>query len=186
VTPTEDRRSTDLMRLAQQGDATAYAELLLLLTDVARRYARGRLGDVAWIDDVVQETLISVHRARATYDARRPFAPWFYAITANRLIDVLRRERRIATREQTGESSTEPAASPSAEGTGGATIDVDAVLAAVRALPPRQREVVQAMKLRGESARAVGERLGMSRTAVKVTAHRGYEALRRMLGVKRS
>jgi len=88
------------MRLAQRGDQTAYAELLGVLTTVTRQFARRKSGDVPWVEDVVQETLISVHRARHTYDPGRPFAPWFYAIAAHRVVDVYRRERRIASREQ--------------------------------------------------------------------------------------
>jgi RNA polymerase sigma-70 factor (ECF subfamily) len=52
------------------------------------------------VEDVVQETLISVHKARHTYDPARPFAPWFYAIASHRVVDVFRRDRRVASREQ--------------------------------------------------------------------------------------
>ena len=56
------------MRLAQTGDESAYAELLAMLTTATRHFARGRVGGVPWVDDVVQETLVSVHRARHTWD----------------------------------------------------------------------------------------------------------------------
>ncbi len=87
------------MRLAQAGDQVAYASLLVLLTTVVRKFSRQRVGAVPWVDDVVQETLLAVHSARHTWDSQRPFAPWFYAIASNRMIDVLRRERRVASRE---------------------------------------------------------------------------------------
>lgn len=166
------------MQLAQNGDQAAYASLLVLLTTAARQFALGRLGAVPWIDDVVQETLLAVHRARHTYDARRPFAPWFYAIAMNRLIDGVRRERRIASREVAGDLLPEPAPSQaSAE-----HLDVDAIRAAVAALPTRQREVIEALKFKDQSVREVAGRLRMSESAVKVTAHRGYRLLKRVLG----
>src|SRR5262245_30897277 len=90
------------MRLAQDGDQLAYASLLALLTSVTRHFVRRRLGSVMWVDDVVQETLMTVHAARRTYDARRPFGPWFYAIATNRMIDGIRRERRVRAHEMTG------------------------------------------------------------------------------------
>src|SRR5258707_900824 len=65
-------------------------------------------------------------------------------------------------------------------------VDFEDVKAALAALPPRQREVVSALKLRDESVKNIGERLGMSPSAVKVTAHRGYRALRRLLGHRES
>ena len=92
------------MRLAQAGDQVAYASLLVLLTSIARQFARARLGSVPWIDDVVQETLLAVHRRPTDVRPGRPFAPWFYAIASNRLIDVLRRERRVTAREVPGDT----------------------------------------------------------------------------------
>jgi RNA polymerase sigma-70 factor (ECF subfamily) len=184
VTSEQERQLADLMRVAQGGDREAYGELLARLTPFARRYVRGRVGDVSWLEDVAQEILISVHRARHTYDAARAFAPWFYAIAANRVIDGVRRERRIAGREMAVDVLPEPAALPSERA--GDAIDVQAVRRAVAALPARQRAVIEAMKFHDESVRDVSGRLGMSEAAVKITAHRGYKALRRLLGGDRA
>jgi RNA polymerase sigma-70 factor (ECF subfamily) len=180
MTPQQESQATALMVRAQNGDAVAYGELLTMLAATARRYARNRLGDVPWLDDVAQDTLLTLHRARQTYDPRRPFAPWFYAILSSRMIDVLRRERRIRSREMAGDalSSVVARADP---GPADRAID-SGIQSAIDALPPRQREVVSALKLRDESVKEVGARLGMSTSAGKVTAHRGYRALRRLLG----
>ena len=182
MTPEQERDIAALMRLAQTGDQVAYASLLVLLTSIARQFARSRLGSVAWIDDVVQETLLALHGARHTYDPRRPFAPWFYAIASSRLIDVLRRERRVTSREIPGDMLREPAQpGPDRE-----SVDVEAVRDAVKSLPPRQREVIEALKFKDESVREVAGRLSMSESAVKVTAHRGYQRLKRLLRGDRS
>ena len=180
MTAEQERRSAELMQLAQAGDQLAYASLLALLTSIARQFARARLGAVPWIDDVVQETLLAVHGGRQTYDLGRPFAPWFYAIASHRLIDVLRRERRVTAREVAGD------ALPDAPVGGGASIrddiDVEAIHAAMARLPARQREVIEALKFQDQSVREVAGRLSMTESAVKVTAHRGYRALKRLLG----
>jgi RNA polymerase sigma-70 factor (ECF subfamily) len=168
------------MRQAQDGDRHAYAELLVLLTSVARRFVRTRLGHASWADDVVQETLITVHRARHTYDVSRPFAPWFYAIARSRLIDVLRRERRLGARELGVDELPEVVSADRSDRE--AEVDATAIRQALETLPARQREVVEALKLSDQSVREVASRLGMSESAVKVTAHRGYRALRRLLG----
>jgi RNA polymerase sigma-70 factor (ECF subfamily) len=174
------------MERAQEGDEDAYVELLVMLTEVTRRYVYLKLGSiVAWADDVVQDTLISVHAARHTYDPRRPFAPWYYAIARNRLIDALRREGRVSQREIGVETLPDVGvASSAADEMAFGDVDIEAVHAALRTLPPRQREVVEALKLRDESVRDVASRLSMSPSAVKVTAHRGYRALKRLLGVQ--
>src|SRR5689334_15729586 len=116
------------MRLAQAGDQAAYASLLVLLAATARKFARARLGAVPWIDDVVQETLLAVHRARQTYDPARPFAPWFYAVASSRLIDVIRRERRVMSRELAGDVVPELVAEETSDRD---DIDVEAIHAAV-------------------------------------------------------
>ena len=166
------------MRRAQAGDRPAYAELLMDLAALARRFARSRLGAQPWVDDVVQETLITIDRVRHTYDPARPFAPWFYAIASSRLVDVVRRERRIASREIGAEVLPEaPVQAGDRHG-----IDVERVRAAVAALPPRHRAVIEGLKYRDESVRETAARLHMSEASVKITAHRGYKMLRRMLG----
>ena len=170
------------MQRAQGGDEEAYSELLVLLTGVTRSYVRSRAGaPVPWTDDVAQETLIAVHHARHTFDGRRPFAPWFYAIARNRFVDVLRREQRVRQHEVAGDAWPEPANATNDECS---RVDMDAVRAALASLPARQREVVEAMKLRDESVREIAARLGMTMTSVKVTAHRGYRTLKLLLGVE--
>jgi RNA polymerase sigma-70 factor, ECF subfamily len=182
MTPEQERQAAAWMQRAQAGDQLSYASLLTMLTALARRFARGRVGGVPWLDDVVQETLLAVHGARHTYDPARPFAPWFYAIASSRMIDVLRRERRVSSRQVAVDEAREPAA---AAPPGRDEIDVEAVHAAVASLPPRQREVIERMKFGDESVRDVASGLGMSESAVKVTAHRGYRALKRLLGGSR-
>lgn len=168
------------MLRAQQGDEDAYAELLVLLAAAARIYVRSRVGSlVPWIDDAVQETLVAVHHARHTFDARRPFAPWFYAIARNRFVDVLRREQRVSRNEVARAAWPELASGPD---DGAARVDMAAVRQALASLPSRQREIVESIKLRDESVREIAARLNMTMTSVKVTAHRGYRMLRRLLG----
>jgi RNA polymerase sigma-70 factor (ECF subfamily) len=180
VTADQERESAALMRQAQQGDQMSYATLLARLTSITRQFARARVGGVAWVDDVVQETLVAVHGARHTYDSTRPFAPWFYAIASSRLIDVIRRERRVSAREVADDVVPERAGAAPAPIRD--EIDVERIHAALASLPARQREVIGDLKLRDQSVREVAGRLGMSESAVKVTAHRGYRALRRLLG----
>ena len=52
-------------------------------------------------------------------------------------------------------------------------------------LPERQRDVIEGLKFRDESVRDVANRTNMTMSAVKVTAHRGYQALRKILGGQR-
>src|SRR5262245_36960324 len=113
LTPQVEQQAAALVVREEDGDAVAYATLLTVLASTARQYVRNRWGDVPWTDDVAQETLLTIHSARRTYDPKRPFAPWFYAILSNRMIDVIRREKRVSTREIGSDVLPEPAAAPS-------------------------------------------------------------------------
>jgi RNA polymerase sigma-70 factor, ECF subfamily len=181
VSPEQDVRLAALMRRAQSGDEAAYAELLTALAVLARRFVRAQVGPVPWLDDAVQHTLLSVDRARHTFDAERALGPWFYAILRRRLIDMRRQEGRITRTEVAMDAPPDvavPLPGPDRDG-----IDVDLVRQALAQLPPRQRAIVEAIQLDAEPTRALAARLDMSQSAVKVAAHRGYRTLRRLLGL---
>lgn len=186
MTAQQEQEATALMIRAQEGDGQAYAALLTMLSSTARQYARNRLGDVAWLDDVMQETLLTIHAARRTYDARRPFAPWFYAILSSRLIDVLRKQKRVSAREFATDTLPEPPGASAPARQESQAFDSERLNAALNALPERQRAIVRALKLEDQSVKDVSRQLGMTPSAVKVAAHRGYKALRRLLGDKES
>jgi RNA polymerase sigma-70 factor (ECF subfamily) len=180
VTPSQEQQASSLMARAQAGDRQAYEDLLQALTVVARGFVRRRVGWAEWTEDVVQETLLTVHRARQTYDPSRPFAPWFYAILHSRLIDALRNHRRVRTRELVDDEALgrQTAVGPDERSDGLR----EALARAVARLPRVQREVVSLLKYEDLSVREVATRLGMSEGAVKVTAHRGYKLLRKTVG----
>lgn len=162
-----------LMARAQCGDAASYEEALREIARAVGIFARARAGPTL-ADDVVQETLITVHRARHTYDPRRPFGPWLMAIAHSRLVDVIRRDRRQGRADAGIEPNPvwQPALTAGAD-----------VLSALEDLPPQQRRVIRMLKVEGMTAREVAGALGLSVSNVKVLAHRGYKSLRtRLLG----
>lgn len=177
MTQDQERDFGRLMILAQDGDRQAYEDLLTQLSRLVLAFVRRRVGDAPWTEDVVQETLVALHRARHTYDPSRPFAPWMYAIVQNRLVDALRAQRRRLLREIQPDVTAEPSSR--------APQERDALRADVRravaGLPDRQRKVIELLKFEDLSVRDVAARLGMSEANVKVTAHRGYRALRRQI-----
>jgi RNA polymerase sigma-70 factor (ECF subfamily) len=170
------------MGRAQDGDQPAYDELLRLAAREARGFVSRRVGAVDWVEDVVQDALITIHRVRQTYDPGRPFGPWFYAIVNSRLIDTLRSKKRLGAREVVDDAAV--AAQPAPPDGSGADADVRETLArAVAGLPRVQREIVSLLKYEHLSVRDVARRMGMSEAAVKASAHRGYKLLRRTVGL---
>ncbi len=166
---------TDLMRAAHSGDETAYKRLLTELTPFLRGLAREgfrRSGmGTDEVEDVVQETLIAVHLKRHTWDSAQPLLPWVRAIARNKLIDTLRRRGRRAQVPIEDFEDILPAAETQSEG---AAMDAAQML---KALPEKQRAIVTAMTMEGQSARDVAAKLGMTDVAVRVTLHRALKKL---------
>jgi RNA polymerase sigma-70 factor (ECF subfamily) len=161
------------MHRAQQGDADAYRALLEDVAPMLRQYLRRRFGDTDSVDDVLQDALISIHRARHSYDARRPFEPWLFAIARNVAVSHRRRLRtRAAWEEYPGEL---PSVAGSLEAYGP---DLEAILAK---LSEPQREAFQLVQIDGLTVEAAAERAGITPGALKLRAHRAYKALRRLL-----
>ncbi|HET6970782.1 MAG TPA: sigma-70 family RNA polymerase sigma factor, partial [Phenylobacterium sp.] len=88
-------RLNALMRRAQAGEAAAWRELLSELAERLAVYFGRRLSQdhAADLEDLVQETLLAIHRRRATYDPGQPFTAWAYAVARYKLIDYLRSDK---------------------------------------------------------------------------------------------
>jgi RNA polymerase sigma factor (sigma-70 family) len=179
----QGHRLAGFMQSAQDGDGEAYAVLLhevasLLRTIVGRRLRTVQRPD---IEDLVQDILLSLHQARATYDPTQPFMPWLMAITRHRVADGARRYARRASNEVVCDAFPELAASAAR-----ARPDPEqhALARAMAQLPFRQQQAIELVKLRemsvGEAAAITGTSVG----AIKVAVHRGLTALRRAMGVK--
>lgn len=165
------------MLAAQRGDAISYEKLLMELTPYLRGFVGRRLFDPTASEDVVQNVLISLHRARHTYRPERPFSPWIHAIARNSVIDFARQRTRRMQRETSLESDS--VAEPAVDA-------VDpfegrlprALMAALAALPDKQREAVELIHIAGLSVAQAAERAGVTKSALKVRAHRGYRSMR--------
>ena len=93
-----DRRLSAAMAAAQGGDRAAYETVLRDCVPVVQRIARRQGAAADFVDDVVQDVLVTIHGARATYDPSRSFVAWLTAITQRRTIDILRKRGQL-TRE---------------------------------------------------------------------------------------
>jgi len=135
------------------------------------------VGSESLAQDMVQQTFLHVHRARADFRQGAPFRPWLYAIAANvRREHFRKRYRRPETQLDPavhGEPTTAPATSTRTD---------RLVRRALDALPESQREVVVLHWYEELSFAEIAELVGASRSAVKVRAHRAYNKLRQVLG----
>ena len=68
------------MREYQSGRFEAFDEIHASIAPALRRYLLSQCRDAAKADDLIQETLLQMHRARHTYDPSYPLMPWAMAI----------------------------------------------------------------------------------------------------------
>lgn len=171
----DGRRWRELATQAQKGDAAAYRALLSELVPMIRRTVIKLLPNPQNADDVVQEVLLSVHKALHTYDSRRPFLPWIQSIIQFRKTDYLR--QYYAQRDNTKLSLDDPD-TPDYLITSGPNGSIKDIEDAFDALPDQQKKVVELMKIKGYSAEEVSRKTGMSVSAVKVSAHRALQKIK--------
>jgi RNA polymerase sigma-70 factor (ECF subfamily) len=183
VTQTTDAALSALMAASQAGNRPAYQSLLRAAAPVAAATARRMGVPPDRVDDVVQDVLLTVHRARATYDPMRPFLPWLRAIAQRRAIDALRTQFRTAAREVADDDAylNHPGADADADA-GLDRADQARLLAdAIALLPPGQRQAVELLALREQSLEEAAGVTGRSKVALKVNLHRAIQALRTRL-----
>ncbi|MBM3589288.1 MAG: RNA polymerase sigma factor [Alphaproteobacteria bacterium] len=177
-----DLRWSRLMAAAQAGDRRAYEDLLRECLPLLRQICRARLRDATEAEDAVQDTLLTIHRARASYDASRPFRPWLIAITERRALDRIRARGRRSGREAALDLAAElPAPEASADAALGANRAAARLRDAMQELPESQRTALGLTKLQDLTLQEASARSGMSIGAIKVATHRAVQTLRRRL-----
>lgn len=167
-----------LMKLSLGGDQRAYALVLQETARLLRPFLARRLNSGPEVDDLLQEILLSIHKARHTYDGNRPYKPWAYAIAKFRLQDHLRAHyadhlRHAVELSEVENNLQETVTEPD--------LTYESISGEIQKLPPKQAAILQMMHQEGYTAKEVAEKIGMKESAVKVAAHRAYKILRKIV-----
>ena len=199
--------SQSLLARAVGGEQEAFREL----TDPYRRellfHCYRILGSMQDAEDALQETLVSAWRGLAGFERRSPLRAWLYRIATNRCLDALRDAgRRLApapeppfglpaptrTAEVTwldpypdalldGIIDTTPG--PEARYETRETIEL-AFIAALQALPPRQRAALLLRDVLGFHAAEVAGILDSTEDSVKGALKRARSTIDRLQGAQ--
>ena len=170
------------MEAAQRGDQKAYAQLLDATARLLRPFLAKRINQPSEAEDVLQEILISIHKARHTYDGQRPYKPWVYAIARFRLNDYLRSHysdrliHAVELDEALDTSTTDVTESG---------FTYESIKGAIDALPGKQPMILRLLHHEGKTSKEVAAAMNMTESAVKVAAHRSYKILRKQLANER-
>lgn len=130
--------------------------------------------DRALAEDLLQLTFLSVVRSKDRFEPGAKVVPWLLTIAANAARDALRRQKFA------------PVALP--EGVSG-RVEAEVGDVALRRrleealakLPVSQREAVVLHQVEGWPFEDIANAFGITPTAARIRAHRGYERLRELL-----
>lgn len=149
------------------GDRISYRAVLDESRAWLLRYFARRIAPQL-VDDLVQETLVSLHNKRSSFDVERPFLPWLAAIARYRWIDAL---RRIRSHDELIESN---ASIDSGEDEVIARLSLARLLAH---LPLGQSNAIQLTRIEGRSIDEAARITGQTQALVKINVHRGLKRL---------
>lgn len=172
----EDGKLTALMKRIQAGEQSAYREFLNSITPAIMGFIRSRIRNATTAEDIYQNVLLNIHRARHTYIPDKPIKPWLFSITRNAVYDYLRKYQSKLSLETFTGDTFEFTAEPQ-----NTHEEMDILNSALNQLNPSHREAVEMIKLKGLSIAQAAEQCGVSESAIKVRAHRGYEQLKKIL-----
>lgn len=172
----EGKKSLEaLMAAALAGDQKAYAQALRATSQFLRPYLTKRLNQANEVEDVLQEILISIHKSRHSYDGKRPFKPWAYAIAKFRLSDFLRAHYSDTLRNAAELDTAEHIAQYDVTENG---MTYESIKDEIAKLPGKQPKILHLLHHEGHTAKEVAAKMQMTETAVKVAAHRAYKVLK--------
>jgi RNA polymerase sigma-70 factor, ECF subfamily len=162
-----------LMLSALEGSQSDYAQFLTQITLILRPVVAKKITS-ADVEDVMQEILISIHKARHTYDGERPILPWILSIARFRITDYLRKHYAQMKHKTTDISELENILEDVTKDSSNSE-SIDDLLQDVT---KQNKKILTMLHVEGYTAKEVAAKIGMKESAVKVAAHRAIKKIR--------
>ncbi|MEP7003363.1 MAG: RNA polymerase sigma factor [Chloroflexota bacterium] len=164
-----------LVQAAQAGDARAFGELYERYRQPLYRYCLARSESPHEAEDLVSDVFLKAMESLTRYrDQGLPFIAFLYRVARNAAIDRSRKAKGSSLFEMT----VEPRSTVDVEGDAARSLEMDAVLGAMRKIKPEYREVILLRFVEGYSAADVAKLLEKGEKAVWNLQQRGLERLR--------
>ena len=182
----DDDRGVQWMLAYQRGSEAAFDQIVEAYSGQVFGLFTRFLGPVPEREDLVQEVFLRVIRARERWQPTARLSTWLYRIAFN--LSVNRSQRRTPEvsidadpgRPEEPREFDDPSAPQPSEALERNDV-VDAVQAAIAALPETQRMALVLARFEGQSLAEIAQVLGSSEKAVKSLVHRARENLRARL-----
>jgi RNA polymerase sigma factor (sigma-70 family) len=167
----------ELMTAYVGGDGAAFDELFRRYAPMLMRIMHRQMRVEDDRRELVQQTFLQLHRARNDFQQGRKLRPWLMTIAYNLKREYFRRRmRKPETPLEFEPADTREHRDPLER-----KAAVLRLRAALAQLPEGQRDVIAMHWFEELSFPEVAKIIGLSVSAVKVRAHRGYKQLRKLL-----
>lgn len=169
-----DASDSALIGRAKDGDRGAFGRLVERHYDFVHRVAWRWCGRKADAEDIAQDVCVRLGRAIRDYRGGGAFTTWLYAMTLNAARDHARKSARESAKTEaygvhaliSGEAPEEP------------DDQAEALWAAVRQLPDKQRDAVLLVYGEGLSHAAAAEAMAISEATVSWHVHEAKKRLK--------
>ena len=179
--PSEEK-CRELMRRAQSGDNQAYEELLIELDTFLKKYCMGIIKNWSdagnYFEDLSQDCLIAIHKARETYNPDKAFFPWAKSIVRNKSIDWMRKEVKKVARYESNEKEV----NFSDQNASNQQIDNKLIIDTfIKKIDDKYQQAIILTKLHGYTEKEAAKKLNLTTSTVKIRVYRGLKALKQVV-----
>jgi len=178
----ESTSNSELVRLSQLGDQTAFEQLVVRHQDLVFSLAFKLTGNKEMANDVAQEAFIRAWKAIDKFRGDSTFGTWIYRITVNSAWTLRKKAKKHNTLNI--DETYEPVIIDEKRDPELVAINSDLSSTLINALdkiPLDQRIIVELKNIEGRSHKEIADFLGISVTAAKVRLHRAHQRLRDIL-----
>jgi len=177
----EGARANLAMDRYARGDDAAFGEVYDAIAPRLHAYLLRQTRDRVSADDLLQQTLLQMHRHRGTYVSGFAVLPWAFAIARRLFIDDFRRRKTDALWSARSVADDDRVTSSFPDDEVASRQLAERVHAALLQLPETQRAAFDLLRIEGLSHDDAAQVLGTTVSAVKLRAFRAYAAIRAAL-----
>jgi RNA polymerase sigma-70 factor, ECF subfamily len=177
-----NQRADDAMNRYATGDDAAFGDLYDSLAPRLYRLALAKVKDKTRAEDLVQQTLLQMHRARGRFVKGSMVTPWAFAILNRLFIDQVRRKHVELFTSSGNDDTRHPSDKPGPEESAYRREVERLVQEQLTNLSPQQQCAFELVFFGQMSHGEAAESLGTTVASVKLRIQRATQALRSALG----
>ena len=173
-----DRRESDLVRAAQDGNQSAFGKLVERYQNLVTSIALSRTGDLQRSEDIAQQAFLVAWQKRSELRDPSRFGGWLRSIARNVTLNSNRKSSRLDRSAQTLELQTEPRSMELPGDDMNKREQQELLWASLKHIPEDYREPLILFYREDQSVQQVADQLGLSVDAVKQRLVRGRAMLK--------